>query len=119
MKNILTHHRPRSFKKSLAYYLSESGKDYYFRIRNRNKADKTVLNFVYSPCVKKDRRMYSPCKKTYMKYCKTCQLNGTTPLSSWQFKRQMQLLGFVYQKRHRFHGTVTTAYKNIGLIRMK
>lgn len=97
--------------------LAPSIKDNYFRIRNRGKADKTALQFVYSSYVRKDRRIYSPCKKTYDKYCSFCQQNSLVPLSSWQFKRQMQLMGFVYQTRHRFGKHVTTAYKNIELVR--
>lgn len=108
--------KARSFKQLLAMYATTK-RDFYFRIRNRDKADSTVLKFVYMPYVKKDRRLYSPCKKTYDKYCDMCRQNGITALSSWQFKRQMQLLGFVYQKSCRFGGTVTTAYKNIGLVK--
>lgn len=108
--------RPRTFKQLLAFMIADSKKDYYFRIRNRSKADETVLKFVYSPLVHKDRRAYSACKTTYQRYCETCRQGNMKPLSSWKFKKQMQLLGFVYQKHHRFYGdVVTTAYKNIGL----
>lgn len=109
--------RPRTFNQLLAFIIADSKKDYYFRIRNRNKADETVLKFVYSPLVHKDRRAYSACKPTYKRYCETCRQGNMKPLSSWKFKKQMQLLGFVYQKHHRFYGNVvTTAYKNIGLL---
>ena len=96
-------------------------KDYYFRVRNKAKANQSVLALVYSPMVRKDRRLYTSCKELYGLYCKTCHEKDVPPLSSWQFKKQMQLLGFVYQRCHRFYGRhkskVTTAYKNIGIVR--
>lgn len=114
MKRVFS--KARSSKQLLAMYATNT-KDFYFRIRNRDKADVTVLKFVYMPYVKKDMRLYSPCKKTYDKYCDMCRQNDITALSSWQFKRQMQLMGFVYQTRHRFGRHVTTAYKNLRLVR--
>lgn len=112
--------KPRTYRQLLAYVLEEGKKDYYFRIRNKSKADKTVLKFIYSPLVRKDRRLYSACSTTYRQYYDLCRQEKMKPLSSWQFKKQMQLLGFVYQKHHRFYAgyygnKVTTAYKNIGL----
>ncbi len=95
-------------------------KDNYFRIRNRDKADVSVIDFVYSPSVIKNRRLYTPCAKAYQHYLEYCSQLGITPLGNRQFKKNMQLLGFVYQKHHRFYAgyyqnKVTTAYKNIGI----
>lgn len=107
--------------KSLEQLIAENKKDHYFRVRNKDQADKTVISFVYSDQVKKDRRFYSACRVVYDRYKEYCKQQGMEPLSSWQFKQNMELLGFVYQKRHRFYGgyhsnRVTTAYKNIGLV---
>lgn len=116
----------RFSRRSLAQLLAmsnENKKDYYFRVRNKDKADQTVVKFVFSPNVVKDRRSYVRCKLAYEKYKDFCLANKLEPLSSWQFKRNMQLLGFVYQKHHRFYAgyyqnKVTTAYKNIGFKRL-
>ena len=112
----------RFSRRSLAQLLTmnnENKKDYYFRVRNKDKADPTVVKFVFSPNVVKDRRSYVRCKLAYERYKDFCLANKLEPLSSWQFKRNMQLLGFVYQKHHRFYAgyyqnKVTTAFKNIG-----
>ena len=45
-------------KRSLMDWMAESKKDYYFRVRNKDKADASVINFVFSDKVKKDRRLY-------------------------------------------------------------
>lgn len=106
-------------KRSLMERMNESKKDYLFRVRNKDKADATVVAFVFSPHIVKDRRFYSPCKTIYLKYKKYCLENSLKPLSSWQFKKNMQLLGFIYKKSHRFYAgyhrdRVTTAFKNIA-----
>lgn len=56
----------------------------------------------------------------YKHYLEYCDQQGITPLGNRQFKKNMQLLGFVYQKHHRFYAgyyqnKITTAYKNIGI----
>lgn len=107
--------------KSLEQLVAEHKKDYHFRVRNKDQVNKTVISFVYSDQVKKDRRLYSACRVVYDRYKDYCRQQGMEPLSSWQFKRNMELLGFVYQKHHRFYAgyysnKVTTAYKNIGLV---
>lgn len=109
-------------KRDLAYYMNESKKDYHFRVRNKDKADNTVVKFVFSPTVDKDRRCYCPCKIAYKRYEEYCKQQELEPLSSRQFKKNMELLGFVYQKHHRFYAgyhsnKVTTAYKNIAFKR--
>lgn len=109
-------------KRNLAYYIAESKKDYHFRVRHKDQANKTVVNFVMLPIVAKDRRLYCPCKIVYERYKKYCEQQDLEPLSSWQFKKNMELLGFVYQKHHRFYvgyhsNKVTTAYKNIAFNR--
>lgn len=109
-------------KRNLAYYMAESKKDYHFRVRHKDQANKTVVSFVMSPTVVKDRRLYCPCKIAYERYKKYCKQQELEPLSSWQFKKNMELLGFVYQKHHRFYAgyrrnKVTTAYKNIAFKR--
>ena len=108
-------------KRSLMDWMAESKKDYYFRVRNKDKADASVINFVFSDKVKKDRRLYCPSASLYAKYQEYCQQQGTTPLNNREFKKNMQLLGFVYQKHHRFYAgyyqnKVTTAYKNIVVV---
>lgn len=40
-------------KRSLAQWMAESKKDYHFRVRNKGKADPTVVSFVFSDGVKK------------------------------------------------------------------
>lgn len=107
-------------KISLAQLLEESRKDYHFRVRNKDQADPAVVSFVFSDQVQKDRRLYSPCRAVFDRYQEYCQQQGLDPLSNRQFKKNMELLGFVYQKHHRFYAgyyrsKVTTAYKNIGL----
>lgn len=111
-------------RRSLLDLLAESKKDYHFRVRNKDQADKTVVSFVYSDLVKKDRRLYCACRAAYKAYCDYCQQQGMEPLTNRQFKHNMELLGFVYQKHHRFYAgyygnKVTTAYKNIGLLHTK
>lgn len=100
--------------------MEQKSKDYYFRVRNKHKADEGVVNFVFSDMVKKDRRCYCASAILYQGYLDYCSQQDTTPLSNRQFKKNMQLLGFVYQKHHRFYvgyygNKVTTAYKNICL----
>lgn len=107
-------------KRSLMDWMAESKKDYYFRVRNKDKADASVINFVFSDKVKKDRRLYCSSAILYQTYVEYCQQQGTAPLNNREFKKNMQLLGFVYQKHHRFYAgyyqnKVTTAYKNIGI----
>lgn len=108
-------------RRSLAQMMAESKKDYYFRVRNKDQADKTVISFVYSDQVKKDRRFYSACRVVYDRYKEYCNQQGLEPLTNRQFKCNMELLGFVYQKHRRFYAgyysnKVTTAYKNIGIM---
>lgn len=108
-------------KRSLMEMMAASKKDYHFRVRNKDKVDTSVVDFVFSDKVKKDRRLYCPSASLYAKYKEHCQQQGTTPLNNREFKKNMQLLGFVYQKHHRFYAgyyinKVTTAYKNIGLV---
>lgn len=107
--------------RNLAQWMAASKKDYHFRVRHKDQADKTVISFVYSDQVKKDRRFYSACRVVYDRYKEHCQQQGLEPLTNRQFKHNMELLGFVYQKHHRFYAgyysnKVTTAYKNIGLV---
>lgn len=109
-------------KRSLAQWMAESKKDYHFRVRNKDKADPTVVSFVFSDGMKKDRRFYCACRVLYDHYKEYCQQQAITPLSNRQFKHNMELLGFVYQKHHRFYvgyygNKVTTAYKNIGIVK--
>lgn len=111
-------------KRNLAQWMAESKRDYHFRVRNKDKADHTVISFVFSPSVQKDRRLYSACKVIYTHYLDYCWQQGLEPLSNREFKRNMQLLGFVYQKHHRFYAgyysnKVTTAYKNIGIVKKR
>ena len=108
-------------KRNLAQWMAESKKDYHFRVRHKGQAEKTVVSFVYSDQVKKDRRLYSPCRQTYEHYKDYCNQQGLEPQTNRQFKYNMELLGFVYQKHHRFYAgyysnKVTTAYKNIGIM---
>ncbi len=109
-------------QRSLSTWFDASNrkKDNYFRIRNRDQAEASVVKFVYSPNVIKNRRLYAPCARVYQHYTEYCNQQGITPLGNRQFKKNMQLLGFVYQKHHRFYAgyyqnKVTTAYKNIGI----
>ena len=106
-------------RRTLAQWMAESKKDYHFRVRNKDKAEPTVVSFVFSDEVRKDRRLYCACRVLYEHYQEYCQQQELTPLSNRQFKTSMELLGFVYQKHHRFYAgyyqdKVTTAYKNIG-----
>ena len=106
---------------NLAQMLAESKRDYHFRVRNKGQADSTVVKFVFSDQVQKDRRAFCACRILYSAYCDYCQQQGLTPLTNQQFKHNMGMLGFVYQKHHRFYAgyyqnKVTTAYKNIGLV---
>lgn len=99
---------------------SRHKKDNYFRIRNRDKADASVVKFVYSPNVIKNRQLYCACSNAYQHYIEFCNQQNIEALNNRQFKKNMQLLGFVYQKHHRFYAgysqdKVTTAYKNIGI----
>ena len=107
--------------RNLAQWMAESKKDYHFRVRHKDQAEKTVVSFVFSDQVNKDRRAYSPCRAAYDRYKEYCNQQGLDPLTNRQFKYNMELLGFVYQKHHRFYAgyysnKVTTAYKNIGLM---
>lgn len=109
-------------RRSLAQWMADSKKDYHFRVRNKDKAEPTVVSFVFSDEVRKDRRLYCACRVLYEHYQEYCQQQELTPLSNRQFKVNMELLGFVYQKHHRFYAgyrsnKITTAYKNIGLVR--
>ena len=109
-------------RRSLVQWMADSKKDYHFRVRNKNKAEPTVVSFVFSDGVKKDRRLYCACRVLYEHYQEYCRQQELTPLSNRQFKVNMELLGFVYQKHHRFYAgyyqdKVTTAYKNIGLVK--
>lgn len=108
-------------QRSLAQWMADSKKDYHFRVRNKDEADPTVVSFVFSDEVRKDRRLYCACRVLYKHYQEYCQQQELTPLSNRQFKANMELLGFVYQKHHRFYAgyrgnRITTAYKNIGLV---
>lgn len=108
-------------RRSLAQWMADSKKDYHFRVRNKDEADPTVVSFVFSDKVSKDRRLYSACRILYDHYQEYCRQQELKPLSNRQFKTNMELLGFVYQKHHRFYAgyrsnRVTTAYKNIGLV---
>ncbi|WP_057739631.1 hypothetical protein [Limosilactobacillus secaliphilus] len=109
-------------KRNLAQWMAASNKDYHFRVRHKDQADKTVVSFVYSDQVKKDRRLYCACRVLYDHYQEYCQQQELTPLNNHNFKRNMELLGFIYQKHHRFYvgyygNKVTTAYKNIGIVK--
>ena len=109
-------------KRSLAQWMAESKKDYHFRVKNKDKADPTVVSFVFSDNVKKDRRLYVASRVIYTHYLDYCQQQTLTPLNNRYFKKNMELLGFVYQKHHRFYvgyygNKVTTAYKNIGIVK--
>ena len=109
-------------KRSLAQWMAESKKDYHFRVKNKDKADPTVVSFVFSDNIQKDRRLYTACRTAYNHYLDYCQQQVLMPLTNRQFKKNMELLGFVYQKHHRFYAgyygnKVTTAYKNIGIIK--
>lgn len=88
--------------------------DYHFSMRNQEKSDKSVIDFINAKC-KKDRRLYTPSKKLCEAYKVYCDEIDVTPLSSWQFKRNMQILGFVYVPKKRFYNRVTTGFKNVGL----
>lgn len=108
-------------RRSLAQWMADSKKDYHFRVRNKDEADPTVVSFVFSDGVKKDRRLYCACRVLYEHYQRYCRQQELKPLSNRQFKANMELLGFVYQKHKRFYAgyrsnRVTTAYKNIGLV---
>ena len=110
-------------RRSLAQWMADSKKDYHFRVRNKNKnkAEPTVVSFVFSDGVKKDRRLYCACRVLYEHYQEYCRQQELKPLSNRQFKTNMELMGFVYQKHHRFYAgyyqdKVTTEYKNIGLV---
>lgn len=109
-------------KRDLAQWIAESNKDYHFRVRHKDQAEPTVVSFVYSDQVKKDRRLYCACRVLYDHYQEYCQQQELTPLNNHNFKRNIELLGFVYQKHHRFYigyygNKVTTAYKNIGIVK--
>lgn len=109
-------------RRTLAQWMAESKKDYHFRVRNKDKADPTVVSFVFSDSVSKDRRLYSACRVIYEHYKEYCNQQGLEPLTNRKFKQNMELLGFVYQKHRRFYvgyysNKVTTAYKNIGIIK--
>lgn len=109
-------------KRTLAQWMTESKKDYHFRVRNKEQAETSVVKFVFSDNIQKDRRLYTACRTAYNHYLDYCHHESLTPLNNHNFKRNMELLGFVYQKHHRFYvgyygNKVTTAYKNIGIIK--
>ena len=109
-------------KRTLAQWMAESKKDYHFRVRNKEQAETSVVKFVFSDNIKKDRRLYTACRTAYNHYLDYCHHESLTPLNNHNFKRNMELLGFVYQKHHRFYAgyygnKVTTAYKNIGIVK--
>ena len=117
-----TYHFSRHSLAQLLAMSEENKKDYSFRVRNKDKADPTVVSFVFSGNIKKDRRLYVASRVIYTHYLDYCYQQDLTPLNNSQFKRNMELLGFVYQKHHRFYvgyygNKVTTAYKNIGIIK--
>lgn len=72
--------------RNLAQWIAASKKDYHFRVRHKDQAEKTVVSFVYSDQVKKDRRLYSPCRQTYEYYKDYCNQQGLEPLTNRQFK---------------------------------
>lgn len=90
--------------------------DYHFSMCNQDKADKNVIDFINAKC-KKDRRFYTPSRRLYEAYKVYCDEIDVKALSSWQFKRNMQILGFVYVPKKRFYNRVTTGFKNVGLNR--
>ena len=89
-------------RRSLAQWMADSKKDYHFRVRNKDKADPTVVSFVFSDQVKKDRRLYCACRVLYEHYQGYCRQQELKPLSNRQFKTNMELLGFVYQSTTAF-----------------
>lgn len=108
-------------RRSLMDLYEESKKDYRFTPCNQDKANSTVVSFIRSDQVKIDRRLFSACRATYQRYRAYCKQQQLTAVSSWQFKHNMELLGFAYQKHHRFYAgyhsnKVTTAFANIGLL---
>lgn len=68
-----TYHFSRHSLAQLLAMSEENKKDYYFRVRNKEQADKTVISFVYSEQVKKDRRLYTACRTAYNCYLDYCQ----------------------------------------------
>ncbi len=109
-------------RNSLAWLYEQSKKDFSFNIINEEQAETTVLLFVYSPLVKWDTRFYSGSAYLYKTYKKWCNGKRLKPISSWQFKQNIELLGFPYLKHHRFYAgyhknKVTTAFKNIGVMK--
>lgn len=102
--------------KLLKKYLNQvtTQHDYHFSMCNQEKSDKSVINFINAKC-KKDRRFYTPSKRLYEEYKVYCDEIDVKVLSSWQFKRNMQILGFVHVPRKRFYNRVTTGFKNVGL----
>lgn len=73
-------------KRSLMDWMAESKKDYHFRVRNKNKADTSVITFAFSDKIKKDRRLYCASALLYANYQEFCQQQGTTPLNNHEFK---------------------------------
>lgn len=114
--STLIHSRGLNMNKLLRKYLDQATTyhDYHFSMRNQEKADKGVIDFINAKC-NKDRRLYTPSKRLYEAYKVYCDEIDVTPLSSWQFKRNMQILGFVYVPKKRFYNQVTTGFKNVGL----
>lgn len=95
-------------------------KDYSFKVHNTEQADKSVIDFISSPMVLKDIRVYTASATAYKSYKQWCYQEGIKPVSSWAFKRNLQLLGFVYLKHKRFYAgyygnKVTTAFKYLGI----
>ena len=60
-------------RRSLAQWMAGSKKDYHFRVRNKDKAEPTVVSFVFSDEVRKDRRLYCACRVLYEHYQEYCQ----------------------------------------------
>lgn len=94
--------------------------DTTFHIRNQDKAEPTVLNYLNSNRVCLDTVLYCPCAALYSDYRSYCQNHSLIPLSSWQFKRNMELLGFTWIRCKGFYRgygkyTITTAFKNVAL----
>ncbi|MDK8116803.1 hypothetical protein QP705_06285 [Limosilactobacillus reuteri] len=59
-------------KRTLAQWMAESKKDYHFRVRNKGQAETSVVKFVFSDNIKKDRRLYTACRTAYNHYLDYC-----------------------------------------------
>lgn len=107
-------------RNSLAFWLDNYFTDYSFKTINEDKAEPTIVSFVNSPLILLDTRFYASSAQLYRTYKNWCKCQNNKPVSSWQFKHNMQLLGFPYLKSKRFYCgyykyRVTTAFKNIGV----